>query len=528
MVDRQRRLVRNARETARLIVPVARFVRQRVSVPAARESIRRALDDRDAAFLRLAEFRIYRRENGHYLKLLRRAGCDYADLESHVRSHGLEKTLEKLAGEGVYLTAEEFKGKQKVVRGELAFRVTPDDFALATPSALFHIQSSGTMNPPVNTGVSLEWLAARALAAALFFEAHGLFSSAQAMYDSVLPSSGGVNNILIYNRLGVAVERWFARAVPRSLDYLGTYTIALAARLAGGGFPLPEPTALGDVARIVKWVEGHRREHRRCCVTAAASNAVRVARAAIDMGVALDGAKFICSGEPLTDAKRDIIERAGARAAARYAYGGGVNVGFGCADPAAADEIHVNEHLLALIAHTRPAAAQLSNVRPLLCTTIHPDAPRLLVNVESGDYGVLTRRDCGCALEKSGLGLHLHGIRSFEKFTSEGVNYNYADLFELVEKILPREFGGGPGDYQLREEEDADGNTRIVLVVDPAIGAIDEKKLLLRLTQALDSEPWTSRLWDDAGTLCVRRGLPHASARGKILPLHIARRFGAS
>jgi hypothetical protein len=518
----------NVRATFALIRPVARFVRQRVAPDAARDNIRRALDDRPAAFLRLAESRIYRTENSPYLKLLRRAGCEYADLEAHVRSRGLEKTLEKLAGEGVYLTAEEFKGKAKVLRGGLAFRVAPDDFALAAPAALFRIQSSGTMNPPVTTGISLDWLAARALAASVFFDAHGLFSSAHAMYDAVLPSSGGVNNVLIYNRLGVAVERWFARAVPKRRDYLATYTIALSARRAGAGFPVPEATGLGDVPRIVDWLERRRREGKRCCVTASASNAVRVARTAADMGVALDGAKFVCSGEPLTDAKREIIERAGARAAARYAYGGGVNIGFGCADPQATDEIHVNEHLLALVAHARPAAAQLPGIRPLLCTTLHPDAPRLLFNVESGDYGVLTRRDCGCALEKSGLGLHLHGIRSFEKFTSEGVNYNYAGLFALVENILPGEFGGGPGDYQLREEEDARGSTRIALVVDPAVGAVDEEKLLLRLTAALGSDPWTARLWTDAGTLRVRREAPHASERGKILPLHIARRSGAS
>jgi hypothetical protein len=65
-------------------------------------------------------------------------------------------------------------------------------------------------------------------------------------------------------------------------------------------------------------------------------------------------------------------------------------------------------------------------------------------------------------------------------------------------------------------------------LVDPAVGAVDEHKLFLRLTEALYSEPWTALLWTDAGTLGVRREVPHASARGKILPLHIACRSGAS
>ncbi len=514
----------NVRETCGLFWPAARFVRRRVTPALAREEIRRALDARQRTFLDLIRDRVYGRDDSPYLKLLRNAGCDYADLERHVRAHGVEKTLEKLAGEGVYLTSEEFKGKRVVARGRLAFRAAPDDFALSSPSAVFRIQSSGTSNPAVTTQLSFAWLAARSFAVCTFFEAHGLFSYCHAMYDAVLPASGGINNLLMYHRVGANVERWFARAVPddNTRHYLATYTIALAAKIAGAGFPLPERTGTGEARRIVEWIERRRREGRRCCLTAAASSAVRVARKALELGIGLDGAKFVCSGEPLTEGKREIVERTGARAATRYAYGGSVNIGFGCADPAATDEVHVNDYLLALISHARPTAPHLSHIRPLLCTTIHPNAPRLLFNVESGDYGTLMRRDCGCALEKSGLGLHLHGIRSFEKFTSEGANYNYADLYELMEKILPHEFGGGPGDYQLREEEDESGQTRIALIVDPAVGAVDEAAILFRLRQALGSRSWTAELWADAGTLRLKRETPHASARGKILPLHIA------
>src|SRR5205814_721297 len=116
-------------------------------------------------------------------------------------------------------------------RAGLSFRVSPDDFALAAPSAVFRIQSSGTRNSPVETQVSLEWLAVRTLAVCVFLDAHALFSHAHAMYDAVLPASGGINNLLMYNRAGVAVERWFAREVPddRGRHYLATYTMALAA-----------------------------------------------------------------------------------------------------------------------------------------------------------------------------------------------------------------------------------------------------------------------------------------------------------
>lgn len=512
-------------QTRGLLLPLTRFFRERLALSRVAEEIKRAVARRDEAFLDIVRERIYGRSASPYLKLLKYAGCAYADIEAHVRRHGLDETLTRLAGEGVYFTAEEFKGKTEVIRGAIRFRVEPADFATAEASAGFTTQTSGTSHRPVAINVPLGWIAERAFITAAFFDAHGLFSRSHAMYDSILPGPGGINNLLIYSRLGVPAERWFARVVPgykHFYHYLNTYLIVLAGKLAGPGFPAPEFIGIEDVGRIVHWLAKKKREGKFCCVTAAASNAARVARAAWEMGVSLEGTKFICSGEPFTDAKREAIERVGARGTVRFASGdGGVSIGLGCADPVAADEIHVDEYLLALICHDR-LLIDGSAVRPLLCTTLHPAAPRLLLNVETGDYGTLLRRNCGCGLEKAGLTLHLHHIRSFEKFTSEGMNYNYMDLYELLEKALPVEFGGGPGDYQLREEEDEKGQTRITLVVHPAVGGVNETMLLQRLHQAL-GESWHARFWRDAGTLRIKREVPRATGSGKILPLHIAR-----
>ncbi|MDH3443935.1 MAG: hypothetical protein OEN50_08440, partial [Deltaproteobacteria bacterium] len=154
-----------------------------------------------------------------------------------------------------------------------------------------------------------------------------------------------------------------------------------------------------------------------------------------------------------------------------------------------------------------------------------PLAPRVFLNVENGDYATLEKRDCGCALEKVGYSIHLHHIRSFEKFTSEGMNYFYGDIFELFEKILPAEFGGAPGDYQLTEEEDDHGQTRLTLFVHPEVGHVDESILLSRLRKMLSIGPrsneFMTKLWEQAGTFRVKREVPYASARGKILPLRV-------
>ncbi|HEY1268804.1 MAG TPA: hypothetical protein VGH16_16225, partial [Candidatus Binatia bacterium] len=236
--------------------------------------------------------------------------------------------------------------------------------------------------------------------------------------------------------------------------------------------------------------------------------------------------RFLVGGEPLTEAKLEIIEQAGAVAIPRYSFGEGGSVGLGCASPVYADEVHVSEHRLALVRRPDPSGDS-GGIRPLLFTTFAPHEVRLLFNVENGDYAESVERDCGCALERLGLTHHLYGIRSFEKLTSEGMNYFFGDLYELFEKILPAEFGGSPGAYQLVEEEDGGGQTRLSLVVDPTIDGLDEARLVARLQAEFASgHRWnrtTARLWQNAGTFRVVRRAPHATARGKILPLHIAR-----
>ncbi len=90
----------------------------------------------------------------------------------------------------------------------------------------------------------------------------------------------------------------------------------------------------------------------------------------------------------------------------------------------------------------------------LLFTTLLPTSAKVLLNFESDDYGViLTERECGCPIGELGFERHLHTIRSYEKLTSEGMNFVGGDLLRLVEEVLPSRFGGGPPDYQLVEEE---------------------------------------------------------------------------
>jgi hypothetical protein len=515
-----------------LIRAIPQFLRERTTLQRAEEEIKKAFDDREKRFLELVRSRVFERPTSPYLKLLRVAGCEFSDLQREIRRSGIEATLKRLAREGVYFTSEEFKGKKEVIRSGQSFRVVPELFGHRGVSAGYQTQSSGTTNDPIRSFVSLDLLRIRTPATYFFFVAHDLFSHAHAMYDAILPGSAGINNLLIYAKMGVLADRWFARKVPiknklESIHHsLTTQLVVLAAKYFHPSFPRPEFIDSCETDRIVRWTAKHQAGKKASCITTAASNATKIACIACELGISLEGTKFIVTGEPFTESKKEVLQKAGATATPRYAYGGSINIGFGCANPLHTDEIHVNQHQLALFSNPRLVEKNNPCLRPLLCTTLDTTFPRLLLNVESGDYGYLTHRDCGCALEKAGLTLHLHHIRSFEKFTSEGMNYFYGDLFVLFEDTLPAEFGGGPGDYQLVEEEDSKSQTRLTLVVHPGVGELNEQRLLARLRAALADgsrgNRFMTRVWQDAGTFRVKREVPYASARGKILPLHFS------
>jgi hypothetical protein len=536
MIRRYRRLRADLqrirpRRIAAFAAALPGFFCQRITISQAENAIKRGLDRRETGFLEIIRTRVYGDPNSPYLRLLEIAGCEFPDFCDSIHRHGIEGALGRLAQEGVYLTSEEFKGKKDVERSGQSFRVTPYSFERADLSRGFTIESSGTRNVPVRSVIPLDWLTVRAFVKGAFLSAHGLLSHRHAIYDGILPASGGINHLLMDAILGLQTHRWFARRIPvrNWLDgkyhHLMTWMIVLTGKIFCPGFPSPEFTDVGDLHRIVDWVVQEAGQGRVCCIRTSAGNAARIAGVALQQGVPLTGTMFLVGGEPLTDAKHARIEQVGAAATANYAYGGGINLGFGCANPLYIDEIHVNQHLVALLPRPWPLAIEDPPVHPLLATTLHPLAPRLLLNVENGDYVSFLRRDCGCGLEKLGLTLHLHRIRSFEKFTSEGMNYFYVDLFEVLEKTLPAEFGGGPGDYQLVEEEDGAGLTRLILRVRPEVGQVDEARLLNRLQAALRNgardQQFMARLWQTTETLRIRREAPYASPRGKILPLHI-------
>jgi hypothetical protein len=98
-----------------------------------------------------------------------------------------------------------------------------------------------------------------------------------------------------------------------------------------------------------------------------------------------------------------------------------------------------------------------------------------------------------------------------------------SDVVRVLESVLPRVHGGTPLDYQLVEEEDGRGYTRLVLRVHPRVALADDRApaetLLAELGRGDAAAELARAIWQRAGTLSVRREPPSFTALGKFLPL---------
>jgi hypothetical protein len=204
-------------------------------------------------------------------------------------------------------------------------------------------------------------------------------------------------------------------------------------------------------------------------------------------------------------------------------------VGRGCPRASDPNDQHFQADHLALI--QAPRGVGSIEVQAFLLTTLLPTAKRILLNVEIDDYGIVEPSSCGCPFHAYGFDRTLRHVRSFSKLTAEGVTLVGSEMEHILESVLPARFGGTPLDYQLMEEEDGAGLTRVVVIVSPRLGRIDEsgviEAILDGLRQASLGTAVGGGLLGAAGALRVRRAEPIMTARGKVLPLHLAQRMSS-
>ncbi len=131
-------------------------------------------------------------------------------------------------------------------------------------------------------------------------------------------------------------------------------------------------------------------------------------------------------------------------------------------------------------------------------------------------------RSCGCPLEALGFTEHVREVYSFRKLTSEGLTLVGSQVIRILEEVLPARFGGSALDYQLSEEEDERGLTRLNLIINPAVPIADEAAVIETFVNGFDAKP--QAILRQARTIRVKRMMPTVSGRGKLMPLNLLQR----
>jgi hypothetical protein len=509
------------------------YLRHTITLEEAKAIVRQRMAKRESNFLRLVEKGIFGYPRSPYLPLLKLAQVELGDIQNMVRDKGLEDTLRALREAGVYVTFEEFKGREPIVRHGQVIPVQARDFDNPYLSHYYQTQSGGTTGAGTRITIDLDHLAAQAPLLMLAYDAHGALNAPTTTWRGILPDNSGINSILYAARYGQVPRRWFSPVTSRdlrpSLKYrLATLYVVSMGRLFGVPIPRPELVSLDRADVVARWAADTLAAHGACLISCHVSMALRVALAAHERNLSLMGATFISGGEPLTPAKARVITHAGARWFSVYVFAEAGFVGLGCARPIDTSDLHFMKDSLALIQYPRQVPGADITVHAFLFTSLLPEAPKLMLNAESDDYGIIEERHCGCSLEEYGFTEHLGHIRSFRKLTGEGVTLIGSEMIHILEEVLPARFGGSPLDYQLVEEEDERGFTRLNLLVHPRIEIGDDNEVIEVVLEALEkgsvSADSARAIWRQAGTLRIQRRVPISTARGKLLPLHLAQR----
>lgn len=508
----------------RFVAGIPRFLRHETSVEEASDIIRRQMDRREATFVELLKHAVYGYPRSPYRRLLEIAGCEIGDAEALVRHKGLEGALRDLRRAGVFVTFEEFKGREPIVRSGRTIDARPEDFDNPLLGGAVRRPTGGTTGAPTTIRKSLEDLAEKAPVHVLGYTAHGLWHAPTATLREGLT---GLGPALIDARIDHVHERWFAplldRGTARSVGSgLMLRVIGAACRLGGVRFALPEPLPYDEFDTVAEWATERARAQGRSVVRTNASHALRVASAALDRGLDLTGVTFSGGGDPATPGKVSRISQAGASWVPVYVMSETGRIGIGCANPTDGSDVHLLDHYIALIAHPRIVPGTDVEIESFHFTSLRFYSPKIMLNTESDDYGVIEERSCGCPLEEVGFARHVREIFSFRKLTSGGVTLVGSRMLRVLEEVLPARFGGSATDYQLVEEEDEEGYTRLSLVVSPRIDVPDEPRLVETVLAELGDDRLSASvrsIWRQIGTLRVVRREPEATGRGKIIPL---------
>lgn len=512
---------------ARFALRLPPFLRRPVRRAEARTVLRGRLERREAALLGLARI-LYGVPAGPYAALLRRAGCEFGDLERLVARDGVEGALAQLFRAGVYLTIDEFKGRRPVVRGSTTVRVEPG--LLRNPRSALHVaaRTSGSRSGGTPVLVDLAFLRECAVNTLLALDARGAAECAKAIW--LVPGGAALARLLEFAGFGPVPARWFSQIDPAAVGLhvryrWGPRLTRWSSLVAGVPLPSPEHVSLDEPLPVAGWMLDVLRRGQRPHLLTFPSSAARLCHAATAAGLDLQGAHITLTGEPITATRLAAIRRSGADAEARYGIIEAGPIGYGCLAPEAPDDVHLLHDLVAAIQPGADGAGAGLPPDALLFTSLRATAPFALLNVSMGDRATMTGRRCQCPLEQLGWTTHLREIGSLEKLTAGGMSFLDTDVIPVLEEVLPARFGGGPTDYQLVEDEGEAGEPRLRLLVSPRVGDVDPhavaEAFLATMSFGSGVERVMGLMWREARLLRVERRSPLAAVSGKILHLHV-------
>ncbi len=511
MARRGTGVVRSLRALSRDPVPAA-TARQVVADEVAR---------RDERFLRGLDRMVWPFPTSPTRRLLDAAGLEAGDVRALVAERGLVEALGALRDAGVYVTYEEHQGEVDVQRGSTRFRVGPRDFFNLVVAADYLATTGGSVSAGTPVEVSFAWQRRQGLQRAIQHDMTGLGSRPLAIWLPLFPSAAGLGAVMKNAAGGNTPARWFSQTdagMPgvSSHKRLANRILPFALRFGRTGLPQPVHVPTTDPEPVVAWLRAMVERHGAAGLTGYASSITAAARWALDHGVDLSGVVTYPSSEPVTPGKLAVMVAAGMTPNPTYAFMPEGTMAIAC-DHCADEEYHLWSHEVAVVTRRR-SRGDGTEVDAFCWTSLADEAPRVLVNVENDDYGVIEDRDCSCVLGGLGLRTRVRDIRGISKVVAAGVSLEGGTFDHLAEVALPTRIGGGPGDYQFVEEAEA-GHTLVVLRIAPEVGRVDEDMALAVVRDLVTQDEYgalADSVWGPQ-TLRVRRCAPQVTKAGKTL-----------
>lgn len=495
-------------------------------IPDPEATVRHQMENRERHFLETARSVIFGNPQNPYHRMLRLADCGYEDLERGVNRDGLEPTLAALHRAGVYLSHDEFKCKRPIIRSGETIPADSTSFFNPLVSGYYESRSGGSRSSGTVVQQSLPNRLYRECYRHYLYKEFGLKERALVGLMPILPSGWGLGHCLYAARYGTRFQRWFA--IGGTLRNSGHYravtrAMVVLARAMGADVPFPVYLKPDDFSQASEWLARNREKGILCWVHGLVSPCVRVAAAALEKGHDIRGTIFSVGGEALTDAKRRVIESAGAEVFPGYHIQELGQIGQACRQMNRGNCVHIMRDAVAVISYRKTAPLTDYEVNSLLFTSLLPSAPCVLINVEMDDAGVIGPASCDCTYTRAGFVEQISQIHSYGKLTGQGITLVGSEVVRILEEILPQQFGGAPGDYQLVEEEGSH-QTQILLRVSPRAGVRsveDIKEGFLREVRKLYGGSSAYRQWQHTGAITVVIGEPYITASGKVLSLHL-------